>query len=491
MALFGRKKPDDEDSGGNGDGGQPEPVPFSPEKAQKFFEHAKVAGETGRHEYAMGLWLGGLKLDPSSMHGLESFLNTAVNFRGKPGKELLETVEGKTPPDRYVQALLSWGLKISEASLAVKAVQAAAKLDLSEQAYYLGEKALTLVRARPKKALFVKLMEAFAQVQAFDLAVLAGDAAVQMDPTDGPLASRVKNMSASETMSKGGFDQAGEEGGFRANIRNLDAQRHLEEADRIVKTDETLDRLLADAEAKFQQRPDDIPTIQNLAKRLMERGRPEDEQRAIRLNMAGYESTKQFRFRQEAGKIRLRQLRRSLLKYKDAAEAHPDDEKVQADYANAKAKFHNIEVSELKAAVEAYPTDTSLKFELGKRYSEAGNYDQAIGLLQEAKGDARFRGQALALLGQAFQSMQWLDEAIATYHQALDAKAAMNEDLQFELRYGLMSSLAAKAESERDLGAAEEAEKLASAIAIEQFSYRDIRDRREKLKKLVLELKQG
>ena len=491
MAIFGRKKPGDDDAGGNDEARQPEPGEFSPEKAQRFFEHAKVAAETGRHEYAMGLWLGGLKLDPSSVNGLEAFLRSAVNFNGKPGKELLKAVDGRTPAAKYTQALLAWGLKIGEGALAVKAVQAAARLDLAEQAYFIGEQAMKLVSARPKKDLFVKLMEAFSQVQAYDLAVKAGDEAVRLDPSDATLATDVKNMSARQTMSKGGFDKTGEEGGFRSNIRDAEKQRQLDEAERIVKTEETIDRLIADAEAAFQARPDDIPTIQNLSKRLMERGRPEDEQRAIRLLLKGFETTKQFRFRQEAGKIRLRQLRRSLAKYKDRAEANPDDAKAQTDYAEAKAKFFNIEVGELKASVEAYPTDMSLKFELGKRYAEMGDHDQAIGLLQEAKGDARYRGQALALLGRAFQSMGWHDEAIATFHQALDGKAQLHEELRLDLRYGLMCSLASKAELERDLAAAEEAEKLASSIAIEQFSYRDIRDRREQLKKIVLELKQA
>ena len=42
---------------------------------------------------------------------------------------------------------------------------------------------------------------------------------------------------------------------------------------------------------------------------------------------------------------------------------------------------------------------------------------------------------------------------------------------------------------ERSLSAAEEAEKIASAILIKQFNYRDVRGRRDELKKLILELK--
>lgn len=490
MAIFGRKKTGDE-TASNGEAHQPEPTPFSPEKAQRFFDHAKTVGETGNHEYAMQLWLNGLKQDPTSMYGLEAFLNTSVNFKGKPGKGLLKSVEGKSDVDRYVQAILSWGLRIADPGNAVKAVQAAAKLDLGEQAYYIGEKALNIVAAKPKKDLFVKLMEALAKAQAFDLAVKAGEAAVAMDASDARLATEVRNMSAKQTMSRGGFEESGQEGGFRRNIRDAEKQRQLEEADRIVKTEETVDRLIVDAEAAYQERPDDLPTVQTLTKRLLERGRPEDEQRALKLLLKAYEKSKQFRLRQDAGKIKIRQARRALVKYRDRAEQNPDDEQAQREYAAATRKFTEIEIGELKASVQAYPTDLSLKFELGKRFFQLEQYDEAIGLLQEAKNDARHRSPALAALGKSFQAMGWHDESIATFRQAIEQHSNMSDDLGMDLRYGLMSGLAAKADKERDLESAEEAEKLASSIAIEQFSFRDIRDRREHLKKLVGELKQG
>ena len=45
------------------------------------------------------------------------------------------------------------------------------------------------------------------------------------------------------------------------------------------------------------------------------------------------------------------------------------------------------------------------------------------------------------------------------------------------------------ATAERSLKDAEEADKMASAIAIRQFNYRDIRTVREQIKKLIAELK--
>jgi hypothetical protein len=54
-----------------------------------------------------------------------------------------------------------------------------------------------------------------------------------------------------------------------------------------------------------------------------------------------------------------------------------------------------------------------------------------------------------------------------------------------------MDALAKHAEDTRDLSAAEEAYKIGSGIAMQQISYRDIRDRRDALQKLIKELKAG
>ncbi|GIK19007.1 MAG: hypothetical protein DYG93_00990 [Leptolyngbya sp. PLA2] len=504
MALF-RKKGRDEAGEPASEGGAPaategngEAPVYSPEKAARFFEHAKTVAETGNHEYAMQLWLSGLRQDPTSMEAMEAFFRSAGIVAGgdkpaKSGREAAKAVEGRGPVERYLQALLAWGLNPMDAAAAVRAVEAAVKLDLGEQAYWMGERALAIAQRdkKPRKDLLVKLMESLAAVQAYPLAVKAGEAAKQLDPSDGELAARVRNMSAAETMTRGGFDETGQAGGFRKNVKDIEKQRLMEDADRVSKTEETIDRLIEAAEADYARRPEDMYVVQTLTKRLLERGRDEDEQRALRLLMKAYEETRSFRFRQEAGRIQVRRARRALVKYRDAAEANPNDPEARARYEEAERKFLEMEVTELLAAVEAYPTDLSLKYELGKRHFALKDYEKAIPLLQEAKGDPRFRAHALGQLGHAFQAIDFVDEAITTFRQAIEAHRSTSDETGMELRYGLMAALQAKAEHERDLVAAEEAEKLASAIAIEQFGYRDVRQRREQLKKLVVELRQG
>jgi len=495
LALFGKKKSGDDASettstASNATGG------YSPEKAAKFFEHARAMQDATQYEYAMQLWLRGLIQDPTSMSGLEGFLSAAAMFLGSKGKVSKETksaVSGRSDAEKYAAALLETGLRPGEGGPAVKATEMASKLDLGEQAYELGKRSLTFLAQdkKPTKDQHIKLMRALAGVGAFDLAAKAGDGAVRLDPGDGELSAEVRNMSAQAAMTKGGFDETGAEGGFRKNIRDADKQRLIEEQERVVKTEESKDRLVRIAEEAWRARPDDLPSINGYIKALRDRGAPEDMERALKVAMKAHEDTHQFRYRREAGEIKLRLARRKLEEYRQKAEANPEDAGAQKAFRDGQVQYVRMETDEYRAVVEAYPTDLGAKFELAKRLVMLRDYEPAIELLQEAKEDAKNRSAALALLGQAFQAIDWNDEAIATYRAALAKHSDENDEQGMELRYGLMCSLQAKAENDRDVAAATEAETLASGIAIQSIGFKDIRQRREAIKNTLKELRGG
>jgi len=495
LALFGKKK---DDGGDAKDAAKPTkdgPPPSHPEKAKRFFEHARTVQQSGQYEYAMQNWLGGLRQDASSMEGLEGFWTAATAFVGegsKLSKETQRAFSEKGTLERYLSALLAWGVKPTDAGHAIRAAELGAKLGLAEPTYWIGERALILTMRdtrKAKKDSFLKLMDAFAAIGAFEKAAAAGDLAVKSDPADSELATRVRNFTAQATISGGGFDQANEEGGFRKNLKDAEKQRLLEEQQRVVKTGETLDRLVAAAEAELAKRPDDLPTLTRLVKHLRERGAPGDEKRALELLAHAYEQSRQFRFREEADKIRLSAAKRQLSALKKAAEGQPADSEAAQRYQKGLRQFTQMEIKSLQARMEAYPTDLKLKFELGRRHFDLGEHEQAVAMFQEAKGDAKNRSASMLYLGESFRAMGWSDESIETLRAALDQHEDPSNDTGMALRYSLMCSLEAKAGADKDLEAAKEADKLASAIAIQQINYRDIRDRREALKKLINELR--
>jgi len=494
VALFGKKNNNNND---DNTGDQPErgPESFSPKKAKAFFDHAVTSHESENYEYAMQMWLKGLQWDPSSMDGLKGFLKSAevyaVSNKKGVSKETKSVVSSKGPVGKYIGALLEFGLKRMDTNTAIKATTAAAAIGIHEPAKMIGEHALKLALndQKPKKEMFVKLLEAFAIAGSYKLAAVAGETACKMDPSDADLQHKVRNMLAQSTMTSGGYDDK-ESGGFRKNIRDADKQLKLEQEDSVAKTDSTKDAIVERAKKEHEERPDDIPSLEKYAKALTARGKGPDELKAMTLYNQAFKQSGSFRFRKEAGEIQMARARRSFDKIKAAAAANPGDAEAQQKLEKASKQFDKLQIDELKLQVENYPTDLSLKYKLGVILFNRGDYNGAIEQFQLAQSDPKIRRSVQNLMGKSFLALGgWEDAAITTLEQALGGEEDDDSELGMEIRYGLMEALIAKAKKDQDLEAAQRADKIAAGIAIQQFSYRDVREKREEIKALLSELK--
>ncbi|MEQ8770508.1 MAG: hypothetical protein RIB60_08370 [Phycisphaerales bacterium] len=497
MAIFGKKKGGDE--AGEGESGPAAGTAateesFSPKKAQAFFDRAKTLHETTNYEYAMQMWLSGLRWDPTSMVGFEGFLKSSDVFVAEnPKKKPKPTVEAKGKVGRYIDALMAFGLRKLDLGAAVKASAAASEIGVRDVARKLGRHALTLANNSPKqrKDVYVKLLDVLQSAEDYQMAAQAGEAACKLDPTDGELQARVRNMMAQATMSRGGFEDDSE-GGFARNVRNMDKQLELEQQDSVAKTDSTKEAIIARTKAAHEAAPEDIPALEAYCKALVERGKPADYLKAMSLYTKAHKETGQFRFRQRSGELKLRLAKRNLVPLKQAAEANPSDEAAVEKYNAALKSLQDQEVEELKLQVENYPTDLPLKYELGRRHFNRGEYNEAIEQFQQAQEDVKLRRHVQNMMGQALLKLgDWEAEAVQTFRSAMEGLNDLDGEMGMELRYGLMVALQEFATKERDLDAAKEAEKIAGAIAIKSFSYRDIRERRDAIKALVKELGGG
>lgn len=480
----------------DGDGSfQPEPA-----KARKFFERAQAVHDSTNFEYAMTLWLQGLRLDPLSIEGLESFWKSAAEYldsparpRG-PSKDQATLFSGKSAVDRYLYGLLNWGTRPLDWNLGLKAFEAALKAGLKEPGQWIGKRVLGVAGedTKAKKDVFVQLMNLFTQAGAFREAVVAGEIACRKDPTDARLAGEVKNLSARMTMQESGFEEGSkvEAGAFRRNVKDIAAQRAVEEEERIVKTEEVQVRAIDRARADYESRPTDVSAIQKYARLLLERGSVDDEKLAYAILIKGYQDTQNYRFKSMAGDLNLRVARRQVADFKAAAAADPSNPEKQAVAARAERTFAEMEVKEYEERIANNPTDLQLRFELGIRLLAIGQNEKAIEQLQQARGSPGMAVQVLSGLGTAFGRLGWLDEAEHSYRDAIAAYPVQTDDTAAELRYGLMDILQRKATESKDHAAAEEAFKLASSIAVQRIGFKDIRARRQQLQDLVKSLKQ-
>ncbi len=504
MALFGKKKsaepePTEGDAAANGAGAKSD-AKFTPEpeKAKRFFDHARTMADSSNYEYAMTLWLQGLRQDPGNMTGLESFFDAAANFSLRnpkakgPTKDQLKEFSGRGVVEKFLSNLLHWGTRPKDDwQSGLRAMGAAAELGLDETAYWIGERVFGIARNDPKakKDHFAEMMGLFEKIGGFDKAVLAGEAAMSLDPRDAKLEAQVRNMSATATMSRGGYDQTGQAGGFRANVRDASSMRHKQEEEQIVKSEETLDGIIQRLLVEYEKRQTDEPTIQKLGKALLERGKGDDEKNALRLYLKAYETTSIYRFKEQAGEIKIRTARRKLRALKAKMDADPTNMELAKQYPAARTQVLEFERQEWAERVEAYPTDMIKKFELGVRCFQLGDFEGAIEQFQQAQGASGLGVRVKSYLGQSFDALGWLDEAESSYRAAMDDYPVEGDDLGMELRYGLMKVLERQARELKKPGAADEAYKLASAIALKQINYKDIRERRTSIQALQREMR--
>ncbi|MFK7758635.1 MAG: hypothetical protein AB8C13_01670, partial [Phycisphaerales bacterium] len=452
--------------------------------------------DSGSYEYAMQCWLNGLRRDPSNMEALNAYLKSSEvysveNPKKGVSKETKSAISAKGDIGKYISALLDFGLKRMDGSTAIKAAQASGKLGLTEPTKLIGEHALSLAQNDPKqkKDMFVKLLDAFDNAKVYDLAAIAGEMACRLDRSDGDLEVRVRNMLAANTMSSGGYDND-EEGGFRKNIRNADKQLELEQQDSVAKSGNAKDQIIERTLEDYTSRPDDLAAITAYAKALIDRGTNADELNAITLYSNTYKASGQFRFRQLAGEVQMRRGRRMQTKLMKKLEADPGNAELTAKLEDINTKLPKLILNELTLQVENYPTDLALKYRLGKLLFETEQYNEAIEQFQLAQNEPKLKREVLMLMGKSFMLLGgWEDAAIQTFRQAIAMSKDDTSEIGMDLRYSLMNALTHKAEKDSDLESATEADKMAASLAIQQFNYRDVRERREQIKELITKLK--
>jgi tetratricopeptide (TPR) repeat protein len=131
--------------------------------------------------------------------------------------------------------------------------------------------------------------------------------------------------------------------------------------------------------------------IQRLGTLLRRRGTDESENEAHAVFMTGFERLSEYRFKMFAGEIRVSQMRRRVAAALKAAEANPADEAARAAHAAIRRELLDLEGAELRERQRNYPTDRSIKADLGRIEFELGNFEEAMASFQACKDDAKLR----------------------------------------------------------------------------------------------------
>ena len=449
-------------------------------KARAFFESAGKVAETNNFDYAVDMYLEGLRCAPDALQeGHIPLCEMALRRQGKGGKKpsMLERVKhlrGKTALEQMLNAEYLFvkapdHLPYSEAML-----KAAVAGGYKKTASWIANFVFQANNAAEKPSLqtYVLLKDSYEAIGEFDKAAAACQHACRLKPDDGELADEFQRLSAELTVARGKYDQ---EGDFRQSIKDRESQEKLQAQESVVKTEDYRLSAVEEAREAMAQEPNLPRNIFNLAEALSDLRGDEAENEAIKLLEDTYKTKRDFSFKQRAGQLRIKQLKRKIKEAETALATKGGDARAESKAAELSAQLNGTELEHYRLCVENYPTDLRAKYEYGVRLVRDEKYDEAIPLFQEAQRDPRHKISAMDKIGFCFFMKGWFTDAIDVFTRAIDSYEIKDDSIAKELRYNL-------ARSYQEQGNTEKALEIYRKIAQLDFAYKDIHQQINKLR---------
>ncbi len=180
-----------------------------------------------------------------------------------------------------------------------------------------------------------------------------------------------------------------------------------------------------------------------------------------------------LRLREQLEDIQLRRAKQnSLVADKRASESKTP---VATEHSQKlRRELNKLELDVFRKRVDRYPTNTNWKYELGIRLKLAGNFNEAIKMLQDARQDPKRRGTVMLELGECFQQIKQYNLAMQHYKKAIEDIPERDEEQRKKALYraGVLA---------QGLNEMEAAEQYFTQLAERDFGYRDVSDRLDKI----------
>ncbi|MBW8039599.1 MAG: tetratricopeptide repeat protein [Planctomycetes bacterium] len=449
-------------------------------KAHAFFERAQQAAGKQNFDYAIEMYLDGLRFDPDALEqGHLRLYELALKRQGKDGKkpsmvERVKRLRGKTPIEQMLNAEYLFAKDPDHLHYAEAMLKAAVAGGYQRTAGWIANLVFQANNAssKPSASTYMLLKDSYKSIGQYDKAIVACQLASKLKPDDADLADEFKNLTAELTMARGKYDQ---EGDFRQSIQNREEQEKLQSQQAVVKTEDYKQSAVEEARKAYTQDPNLPKNIFGLAQALSDLQDSKADKEALELLENAYKTKNDFSFKQRAGELRMKQLRRKIRKAKAAVEAKPEDSEAKARLSQLNAQRNSVELEHYRMCVENYPTDLQAKYEYGSRLIRNKKYDDAIPLFQEAQKDPRHKISSMDKIGLCFFLKGWYADAIDIFTQAIELYDIKDDGVAKELRYNLARSYEQKGDPEKAL-------EIFRKIAQLDFGYRDVRQRVDKLR---------
>ncbi len=442
-------------------------------KGKAFFERAEQVAETGNWDFAIEMYVEGLKREPGNVEqGHQRLREVAMKRKAQGGKnpgmgDKFKHRMGKDPEQNLINGAFLLAKEPGSLQTMNQMRQAAVKLELKPVLKWICDILLESQRQAKKGNVKLLMMLAtdFTGIDEYLPAMEACELARKVMPDDAVIQQTLSDLSAKYTMHKGKY---GDEGKFTDKVVDLKGQQELARRDELHQSDDFLMRDVEKARTEYLASPDVTGKVNGFVDALLKLQDEAYEGEAIDVLTKAHFDSGAYQYKLRIGDIKITQMTRRYRKLVKAGDKDGAKKQLRAQLA--------FELDEYKERSINYPTDLTLKYELGRRQFLAAQYDEAIGSLQQAQRDPRRHLTAMSYLGQAFEAKGWMREASETYERALDAE--MSEDRAKDLRYHLGGVF-------EKMGKLVEAREQFSHVAQADYNYKDVRERLDKVNKAI------
>ena len=444
-------------------------------KARAFFSKGRKLGQSSNFDYAIRMYLEGLQYAPEALEeGHVPLCELALHRSGAGGKKptMVEKVKhmgGKTPLEQMLNAEYLFAKDPDHLPYAEAMLKAAIAGDYARVSDWIANLIFQTNNAffKPSLSTYLLLKDSYIKLGKLDKAVAACQRAVRLKPDDKYLADEFKNLSAELTMERGKYDG---EGDFRKSIKDRESQEKLHAQSEIVKTDDYRIKVVNDARKKIAQNPTLPANIFELADALSGLETDQGENDAVSLLESTYKTTNDFSFKQRAGQIKIKQLKRKIRHAKSILQTNQANEPAKAAMEQLQAQLNNVELEHYRLCMENYPTNLGAKFDYAMRLVRNKRYDEAIPLFQEAQKDPKRRISSQNQTGLCFFMKGWYADAIDILENALEAYELKDSAIGKDLRYNLARAYEEDGDTQKALD-------IFRKIAQSDFAYKDVSQR--------------
>lgn len=412
-------------------------------EARTLYTKAKEAAERENTDYAIALYNQVLEKEPGFFEGRKLLRGEQFKKAGAKKGFFKNIMSGAGSSPLVAKAQISLrtnpanALVIGEQILNTDPhssaghkiiVEAAKALELPRTAVLSYE---TLIKNSPKdKALAIDYATACADAGDARAGERVLEELLREAPSDGELNQALKDLSARKTLGEGGYGALeGGKGSYRDILKNKDEAVLLEQEKRVVKNEDSGERLINEYEARLQNEPNNLKMVRSLADLYTER-KQFDKAFALYDRVMNSEMGNDPSLMQAVAKTKVRQFDYQIEQLNPFAPDHA------AQVEQLKAAKLEFQVDECKKRIERYPTDLAMRFEMGMLYFQTGKYSEAIQEFQKAANNPNKKLAAWSYLAKCYLQKKMFDLAASTLQKAIKEKQVFDEEKK-EMTYSL------------------------------------------------------